>query len=153
MERWRNDEDIGDAGSEHESMRSEFEKDGNCEDAEADTDERHGEHGETGEAEQRLVISQRKPTQEMSCLTWFLIFILFHICSYRMKLIHIILFLCRHVSQCGLSYIWNHLPFSQTLQHTEKVANFINYYSNTINTGLQKESILLLATQRRGSNI
>jgi hypothetical protein len=35
-ERWGNNEDIGYVGSEHESMRSECEKDGNCEDAEAD---------------------------------------------------------------------------------------------------------------------
>jgi hypothetical protein len=55
MEKSGNDVDIGDVGSEYESMRSECEKDGNCEDTEADTDERHGEHGKTGEAEQRHV--------------------------------------------------------------------------------------------------
>jgi hypothetical protein len=48
MERLGNDLDIGDVGCE-------YEKDGNCEDTEADTDERHGDHGKTGEAEQRHV--------------------------------------------------------------------------------------------------
>jgi hypothetical protein len=36
---------------------------GNCENTEAKTDDRNGERSETGESEQRLVVSRRKLTQ------------------------------------------------------------------------------------------
>jgi hypothetical protein len=46
------EEAVGNAGTEHESVSSEYEtEDGNCEDTEAETGNRNGEHSVNGEAQ------------------------------------------------------------------------------------------------------
>jgi hypothetical protein len=47
-------EEVGNVGSEHESVSSESERDANCEDDETKTDNRNGQH-KIREAEQRLM--------------------------------------------------------------------------------------------------
>jgi hypothetical protein len=57
------DEEGGNIGHEYERMSCEHKvKNGNCEGTEAETDDRHGEHSETGEVGKRLVTPRRKLT-------------------------------------------------------------------------------------------
>jgi hypothetical protein len=52
MDGIENEEAAGNAGREHESVGSEYQReDGNCEDTEAETDNRNGEQSVNGEAQ------------------------------------------------------------------------------------------------------
>jgi hypothetical protein len=50
MDGMNNEEEVGNTGSENKSVSSECEIDWNCEDTEADIDDRNGEERETGVA-------------------------------------------------------------------------------------------------------
>jgi hypothetical protein len=56
-----NGEEVGNVGSEMESVCSIYKtEDGNCEDIEAEADDRNDEQSETGEGEYRLLTSGKK---------------------------------------------------------------------------------------------
>jgi hypothetical protein len=98
------------------NMRKE---DGNCEDNEAEMNDRNGEKSETVKSEQRLVTSKRKLTQKISCMTCFQIFIMFHMFAYSnsMKLIHKITF---SMQACFL--VQGHLTF-RVIFHSGRYGN------------------------------